>query len=386
MSERLEVLLKKSSDYVMSTWEVQDFLNKISSNYYKLDLLNELNKVINEGTSLKQIVIFDKSFDFNQKYEFLKDTSVIDLTSNSGVKNFFHLGLPIGLLPQTKLIELRIKYILFRDINTYLNSIKVDRLDKSQLKEITFTSFEEAISLIRSNYIQNIELKYEDEEKIFYEKKCEEILSEKLLEYSNYIEKCDGICEFTEQIVQNEKDVYSKVFNSEYKNFFGLFNDNFARLERPVIGVFDNELQQVKILCRQHIHRSSRGSSFLDLKSFSHNSPTIIQLYSGLVFVLPLLAVGIYGYKNLFEKIEGDDESVAPENMIIRMDQKLKDLGELLEEKKVVGTQPIQNKYAENVINFFKDEAINKFNENLNNHEFLNTNIEIIVVKNDNNS
>ncbi|MDO5794821.1 MAG: hypothetical protein Q4Q00_11630, partial [Turicibacter sp.] len=201
MSERLEVLLKKSSDYVMSTWEVQDFLNKISSNYYKLDLLNELNKVINEGTSLKQIVIFDKSFDFNQKYEFLKDTSVIYLTSNSGVKNFFHLGLPIGLLPQTKLIELRIKYILFRDINTYLNSIKVDRLDKSQLKEITFTSFEEAISLIRSNYIQNIELKYEDEEKIFYEKKCEEILSEKLLEYSNYIEKCDGICEFTEQIV-----------------------------------------------------------------------------------------------------------------------------------------------------------------------------------------
>ncbi|MGL5614438.1 hypothetical protein [Cetobacterium sp.] len=45
--KQIELELRKEDDGILTPWEIQDFIGTLASNYYKLDLINEISKKIN---------------------------------------------------------------------------------------------------------------------------------------------------------------------------------------------------------------------------------------------------------------------------------------------------------------------------------------------------
>ena len=70
--KRLEIELKRDKDKIFTPWQIQDFIGKLASTYYKLDLINSISNKINLGVKKENIFIIDESFKYQNSYDFLK--------------------------------------------------------------------------------------------------------------------------------------------------------------------------------------------------------------------------------------------------------------------------------------------------------------------------
>ena len=64
---RIEVKFQSTDEKPLSGFQLPEFMNNLSKYYYKLDLINEISRYINEGSEVKNIFIISDSFEVNNQ-------------------------------------------------------------------------------------------------------------------------------------------------------------------------------------------------------------------------------------------------------------------------------------------------------------------------------
>lgn len=129
---KINIKLKRNRDD-MNSWEVNDFLNRLSNSSYKYEILNEIGMRINDGLKPENIVIISNSFDFTLKYRSLKNRRKINLLKESDVITLYHLGRPISFFPNNYIYRFNFIFQVFREVNELLRKYKSNRLGKDLL-------------------------------------------------------------------------------------------------------------------------------------------------------------------------------------------------------------------------------------------------------------
>lgn len=376
----LNIKLKRSNCKVMSTWEIQDFIGKLINNYYKIDILNEISKEINNGTKLENIVILDKSFDFKVTYSYLGDTDIIDLVSEKGAKNFYHIGSPIGYFPSKNILELNIKLNIFRTINIFLHNKKIDRLNKNEINHIILLNIDEAIQFMqeKSQSIISKSFKENDTRKVYF-RELQKIIDEENRKLKLY-NKNEKDIEWLKRKIADENIENVEGNERIYENYFTEFTKLLVKLDRPIIGVLSDDNKSIKILCKSYIHKKTRDARFLDLKNFSHNSPTFVEICAGVAFAVPLIPLIKVTKDSLKNKIN-EGKLIDQENKIKnKLDNIETKLLNLKNQEGLDSCKKIEIKIVNESLNNVNDELVNRMNSNLSNYNFDNYNIEVNVI------
>ncbi|MEQ6931208.1 hypothetical protein [Clostridium perfringens] len=387
---QIQIELKKNDDSILTPWQIQDFISILASNYYKLDLINEISKKINEGTSEENIFIINESFNYKISYNFLKKSNILDLKTEEGFKHFFHLGNPISLIPNTKINDLSLKFSLFRELNTYLFKKGQPRIDKDKFHEVVFKNnsdiFNEIIKLIKLEKNTDIDLKKRIKNDINDIKKK----YIKLLNKRKYDEI--RISSFKKLIKENKLDDKKEYEDIEEK-YFNTFENYFIKLERPIVGIYKVDKQEVEILSSSFIMKDSRDERFLDIKQISHNSPTYVNIFIGTVIATPLLIMlGNIIVDKVKKCTENENNGFIQENnsedilceKLSGLENKYKKqkklLNKLIEIENLNSHEKIENEYSKDRITSMADKIETKTVENIKSYGFENENLKSKII------
>ncbi|MEK3715796.1 hypothetical protein [Paenibacillus sp. FSL R7-0333] len=293
---KIEFRLEQNEDEFLKSWRVTDFANKISGLHYKHELLNEVRKRIKEGEDPRNFFVFDKSFSIHRSYKYL---GTHKLSSKNGVKNLYHLGIPIPLYSNSKIDAVRYIFDSFSRMYTKFNKDTEqgqEKLDKNNLyffvKE-AMTSIEE----IEINKYQKYLNTYVSTNVVpKSQKKMKEVVFKELkklqVEYKNRYEIQKKLIEVEEEIKSNKTDLLSKRYDELVSKVPGLFGRSFMSNKRPIVGVYNSESNSVEILCKNFIKQNVKEDRQFDLKSISHNSPYVIVFLA--TYVLAQLFYQMY--------------------------------------------------------------------------------------------
>ncbi|NKF07954.1 hypothetical protein J1C67_05770 [Clostridium gasigenes] len=396
--KQIQVELKKEDDSILTPWQIQDFISTLASNYYKLDLINEISKQINNGVSEENIFIINESFNYNNKYVFLNRSNRLNLNDIEDFKHFFHFGNPISLIPNEDMNTMSLKFSIFRDLNNYLYSKGESRIDKAKFQVVAIqknSSFEDIIKLVKfkketskdikermNTDIKDIENKYV---KLVKERNSHEI-------QINTFKTC----------IENNKLDDNEEYIDIKEKYFNEFEKCFTRLERPIVGIYNVDKRVVEILSSSFIMKDSRDERFLDIKEISHNSPTYVNLFVGIAFATPLLIL----FANIItEKIKGNDEiedikySAVEESIRfvheehedealmskVEACEKLDDeievlLNELVKKEELKGYEKIEKTYSKNLMYSMSNNIESKTVENIKEYGFQNKELSAKII------
>ncbi|MGN2368842.1 hypothetical protein ACTFJW_02130 [Clostridium cagae] len=65
LRNRIKVKFKSTDENPLSGFQLPEFMNSLSKNYYKLDLINEISRLINVSNNIPNIFIMNESFEIN---------------------------------------------------------------------------------------------------------------------------------------------------------------------------------------------------------------------------------------------------------------------------------------------------------------------------------
>lgn len=386
MDKKIEIKLNSSTDEIMSVWEVQDLLKNLGNNYYKLNLISEINKMIFNGINPDDIVIFNESFDFKTSFSYLKEIPIIDIEEVTGAKQFYHLGEFTSMFPNIKLFELNIVCKLFREINSYLKKIKslypeIKLLNKEKIYEYLKLKTLDACNIIKQKATGRIlKLKIDKSDRNTYQNNINSITQKYIDEINKYKEYIIEIEDIKKDILENnEIDI-----NDNRILKFDKFYERLQSLERPIVGVFKNDNSDIEILCTDFICKETRNKYFLDLKNFSHNSPTMVYLGIGIIFTLVAVPMLKQVKKSLEDAIiyEKDDNIVNEKVESIEHVSKIID--ELEEEEKMTDLNlydDIDNSFIRNKILATSNDIINRTIESMEYYNFANDKVDCKVIE-----
>ncbi|MCP3026894.1 hypothetical protein [Halobacillus sp. A5] len=384
---RVELTLKRKEEGLLSPWQISNLVSKMSSYYYKNELLNTISLAIENGIRPNNIFIMDDSFNVNRSYSYV---NTFDLNKINDVKNFYHLGVPTSLFPNKTLLRVKLSFTYFSKIYTYLNSKNLDRPDKQKLIDIVdlctkYNDIEEALNMIKDMaeniiiYNANPQL---NKRKLI--KKVNEIYDEIYNRYHQFEKEEPLISTLEAELSEGYTDLlrtkdknYNRIENEYFNKFFKIIAD----LTRPIVGIYYPETNSIQILCYSFINQQARDNKFIDIKTISHNSPYLICLLIGIAVASPLLKT----FKDLEDdrtlennemRLSGEDENTREE------------LEEMFDQIEFIDNKP-ENKSIDNMENdYLKDKLDSnrskndaKFNEPISNYNFNNTHIEIKIIK-----
>lgn len=282
---RMTVRLRRKNDIVPSPWEIGNLIDNISNYYYKMELINVVSKAIENGVSPKNIFILDKSFKLNTSYKDLDVMSIID----ERIENMYTIGVPYSIYPNKEIFILAMIFKTFRLCNEMLFTYKKLHIDNRKIAQYTKEYYVEQKSeeIVIKNIVKNTLLTLKDkfeftskEDEQHAVNRLDSIENSMLLEINEFIlDEADmlnienSLSKFKDE-KDEEKILENKVYNKYYNDFFPLMN----KVSRPVVCVYYSKTKQIQILSLGHIARNKRNTTFLDIKSISHNSPLLADI------------------------------------------------------------------------------------------------------------
>ena len=282
---RIEIKLRKTDDEVPTSWEIGNFIDKLSCYYYKFELINVICKAINEGIHPKNIFILDESFKIDRSYINLDTMAVTD----KKIKNLYTIGKPKSIYPNKKLYMLNIIFNIFRECNEILYKRTMKIISRDEIYKFTEQYFIKNIDEVQliSNIVsygkEKIIEKYEFKEKSEKNKVIDEIniimkksktMVEKFISDKNEFEAIEQtLCSL------ENNDYNTDIYNHYYNAFFHLMK----KIPRPVVGIFYDDTNEIQILSLAQINKNKRNNTFFDIKSISHNSPLAEDVIVGAV-------------------------------------------------------------------------------------------------------
>jgi len=307
---KIEFRLEQNENEFLKSWRVTDFANKISEIHYKHELLNEVRKRIKEGENPQNFFVFDKSFSIHRSYKYL---GTHKLSSKNGVKNLYHLGVPIPLYSNSKIDAVRYIFDSFSRMYTKFNKETEEGQEKLNKNNLYFfvkeaMTSDENIKINKyqkylNTYVSTV-IKPESQ------KKMRELVLEELkklqVKYMNRYEIQKKMIEVEEEIKSNRTDSLSKRYDELVSKVPGSFGRSFISKQRPIVGVYNGESNSVEILCKDFIKQNVKEERQFDLKKISHNSPYVIVFLA--TYVLAQLFYQMY--VNKIDRLQVQNENV----------------------------------------------------------------------------
>lgn len=125
-NQRIRIKYLRDSEERLNPWEITNFVSRVSTYMYKIEILNTIALAVEQGIEKKNIFVLDKAYKLNGKY---KDFSVIDLNTLA-INNVYAIGKPVSMEPNQDLIEIRYLFESLYRINKILYRFGKRRITK----------------------------------------------------------------------------------------------------------------------------------------------------------------------------------------------------------------------------------------------------------------
>lgn len=296
LENKLEIKLKGERNYLYNLWEINEITGLIANIYYKNELLNTIESLLAEGVSPKKICILNQSVKVGQKYNNIKEGN-LKIDNDKGLNSFYHLGSPIPLFPEK---EIFLKYYIFQIFRAFFTACNSNGLTVLDRRGDLFSLFNQRneFSTIKKlkeyleNEVRERNLSLEIDE---FEDKLSsafDMIAEELKQFGNYLKERDLLDSFNEKFEDNiSEGLETKEFRLLSK-YFKMFRTTFAKHNRPIICVIDDEKESVRVLCPDLIsveNATPENYRFLQTKNISQNSPLYITIVLGIGFAPAIL-------------------------------------------------------------------------------------------------
>ncbi|HHP1053230.1 hypothetical protein [Bacillus cereus group sp. BfR-BA-01354] len=382
---RVNLEMKRDGEKLLSSWQISAFIENLSRSYYKNELLNTIESYINKGTDLENIFIIDESFKLNNIY---KNLGILKLRNERDAKTLYHLGKPIGMFPNEKLIKINCMFEIFRKVNETLSEYKVKGLNKEKISSlITFSISpnttmiaikEKIIRLANENLNQSgqEEVRNTEQNKKIDRKKLANSLESSTVQVISSYQKMESdfisIAIAKESILANDiKDINETPSN--IIRYFNTFKSTFDNLIRPIIGIYDPNDNSVEIICRDFIDKTlyvEENKRFLDIKSISRNSPLAVCVVlgvGGLTFLSRHITVALD--ERLLQKQQAESTvNISEEQEIADLMSEIKQAIEERENNKEINITDA----TQNILDNLRRGNEERFVENAKDYGFLN--------------
>ncbi|WP_133051127.1 hypothetical protein, partial [Ruminiclostridium hungatei] len=100
LSNRVSLEFVRDREGLLNPWQISNFIGRLSSYYYKIELINTVALALQYGVKPNSIFILDESFKASQYYNNLYD---INLFSDD-ILHLYNIGKPISLFPNRTIL------------------------------------------------------------------------------------------------------------------------------------------------------------------------------------------------------------------------------------------------------------------------------------------
>ncbi|PJI08667.1 hypothetical protein CUB90_12680 [Clostridium sp. CT7] len=359
--KRIEMQLKSNKKKPLSGWQLQEFINNINKGYSKLDLINEISRLLNLGERPENIIIINKSYEINNAYSYLKKSNQIDLNKESMVEKFYNLGRPISMYPNEFMKKIEMIFNLYEKLFSLFRANKIHTVPKNRLKTYINLEFDEAISVLQEDSYQILDaIKNIDKNKVKSLKKhiCEHA-KESIESYRKFKKAIINIKEFNGLIGKEFKqlnDEEKKLFIYMDKNYYNKFFKEFKRVDRPIILKYDEKTNKLSIIKKEYMLNEVESENFLDYKDYSHNSPFVITIIAGIAIV----SIAALLYEGVKQEMLNDKKEKELESEEEEIDNDIRDTVIALSQSEDLNqANQVQNKFLKNKL-IDVNEKVNK--------------------------
>lgn len=308
---RYNIRFKQEDVGYVKPWRITDFIEKITTLHYKEELIKDIRLRLSNGVNPKNIILFDKSFNIHRSYSNLSQSFLL---SQRGAKLTYHLGNFSSLYPNKEINSISLLFELFSFSYTLLNRFRVkiykDRLHvyitevlSSNEKELNLSTFRDDISSLIAQISDDdgpAEVIYKIEAKI-------KEVNDKHFTFCNDETEFQRLEESLSDQPLIEK-FKAKKFKNLYDKLVLRFYNKFNDIQRPIVGIYNDESKSIEIFATSYIKRQGVDDSQIDLKSVTHNSPYEIFITAGATVVMML-------YQMYCNKIDENPPTPLMENV-----------------------------------------------------------------------
>lgn len=361
--KRIKLKLKSEDSTTLSGWQLQEFIKNVNKGYCKLDIINEISRLINQGEKPENIIIINKSYDINNAYTYLQKSNEIDLNKLSTIENLYHLGIPVSMYPNKRIKDIAIIFTLYSKIYTLFNRENIPVISKDKLKEYINVDIDTAIDTITKDsksIMSKLKMGTENILKATNDK-LDNIIDESKKELKKYIDNQDNIIKFNEisnnelkEIKDSDKELYSKIQSEYYSEFFRLLNS----VDRPIVLRYDDKNNKLIVIKKEYMLNDVDSENFLDFKDYSNNSPFVITIIAGATISLILALL----YQASKEEKVNDEKAIKNKSIEEKLDKELEEIIlELASSSELNQTNEVENQYIKKEL----DNLKNTLNENI---------------------
>ncbi len=174
---------------VTPVWNISDSLSSLFSFYYKQILFRDIASLLNKGFSPANIVIFNSEFHPQKIQPDLKSKLFEDIeVVADNIVMLYELGLPYGMFPSKKILEINLLFSFFDSLNYELNiehKFKTGKLKKAYRKYEASGNLFDSLKYLYDTSVNLLSNIKEKKEKMYLTKKMDskyDEFKEKLLE------------------------------------------------------------------------------------------------------------------------------------------------------------------------------------------------------------
>lgn len=182
-NQRIRISFLRDTEERLNPWEITNFVSRVSTYMYKIEILNTIALAINQGIEKKDIFVLDKAYKLNGKY---KDFSEIDLNTLA-INSVYAIGKPVGMEPNQDLVEIKYLFESLHKVNKILYRFAKKRITKEDRLEAYNVLKQKGFLFVLNFIVDKAKNKVEDEERLNVIKNVENECSKVLKKYQEYL-------------------------------------------------------------------------------------------------------------------------------------------------------------------------------------------------------
>lgn len=276
-NQRIRIRFSRKSEERLNPWEITNFVSRVSTYMYKIEILNTIALAINQGIEKKNIFVLDKAYKLNGKY---KDFSEIYLNTLA-INSVYAIGKPVSMEPNKDLVEIKYLFESLYRVNKILYQFAKKRITKEDRLE-AYNVLKQKGFLYALNFITDkVKNKIGNEEQLNVSKNVENECSKVLKRYQEYLMDKELFDDIETKLEKSNDEELTESEKRIEKNYYKKFYERISVLPLPVVGIYSKEENKFSILCGDHFDSNINKNTKIDLKSITQNSPIMAEIESG---------------------------------------------------------------------------------------------------------
>lgn len=270
IDDKLKINIASKEDAYMSNWEATHMFDSLNISNNKFNILEQINKYIEDGGEKKSIFIFDASFNINTSYiKYFNNGNILSLNNNKDLKNTIYMGKIIPLEYNEKLTEIQYIFNFFEAINLALKKLKHTEYKKLSLN----------INILRNaiNMISQVEI---DRILEFIYDNSKDLVNKIPLDNDELnTNKINTLLQNLTNIYNKSSRAYINFQHESINKTNSRFMENFKSFYRPIIGIYNPMKNEIEILNYKQMYlKGEQFENDIGLISIKRNSPIQMDL------------------------------------------------------------------------------------------------------------